>query len=110
MSQKISILINSLAVNPWLVVISAIISFLGLIFAVIFYFKSKKIKKPRLKSRSINLLKESAEKIDGLKITYLENNIPNITITKLAIWNEGNDTINRSDIALADPILITAKN
>ena len=110
MIQKISIFIETLAKNPWLVIISFIITFLGFILAFIFYFKSKKVKKPRLESRSLNLLKESAEKIEGLKITYLNENIPNITITKLAIWNDGNDTINKSDIASADPLLITAKD
>lgn len=110
MEQKISAFINSLATNPWLVIISFIISLLGIVLAIIFYFKSKRLKKPRLESKSINLLRESAEKIDGLKITYLSENIPNITITKLAIWNEGNETVNGSDIAQAHPLAIIAEN
>lgn len=110
MSQKISIFIETLADNPWLVIVSFIITVLAFIFGFISYFKSKKVKKPRLESRSLNLLEESAEKIEGLKITYLNENIPNLTITKLAIWNDGNDTIDKNDIASADPLLITAKD
>ncbi|MDU1322139.1 MAG: hypothetical protein E6931_11595 [Clostridium botulinum] len=58
--------------------------------------------------RSINLFKDTGDKIDGLEILYLENAIPNVTITntKLAFWNDGNETIDGSDIAPRDPLAI----
>lgn len=106
MSMKINTIVDSLSKNPWLGVLSAIITFLSLIIAIIFYYKGKRIKSLKTAIRSINLFKDTGDKIDGLEILYLENAIPNVTITKLAFWNDGNETIDGSDIAPRDPLAI----
>lgn len=101
--------ISMLAQNPWIIVLSAFITFISLFVAIILYFKGKKIKKPRVAIHSINLLRDTAEKIDGLEILFSGESIPNVTVTKLAIWNQGNDTINGDDIAHGDPLIIKSK-
>jgi len=109
MNNKMNIIIESLSKNPWLIVLSAIITFASLIVAIIFYYRGRKVKKAKTAIRSINLFKEAADKIDGLEITYSKTPVSNLTITKLAIWNDGNETINGNDIAPADPLLIKIK-
>lgn len=109
MSIKVSQIINELSTNPWLIVLSAIVTILSFLAAIFLYFKAKKVKKPRYAIRSINFLKDSANKIEGLQIMYSSQPVQNVTITKVAFWNDGNETINGNDIANADPIEIRLK-
>lgn len=110
MHVQINSLIYGLATNPWLAIISTFIGILSLILGIIFFIKSKKTKNPKVQIRSINLLRDSVEKFNGLQILYNGNKIPNVTVTKIALWNDGKDTINNSDIASADPLLIKCKD
>jgi hypothetical protein len=110
MYEKLSQVVIILADNPWLIVLSSLFTLLSVGLAILLFFKSKKVKKPKFAIRSLNLIRDSAEKIEGLKILYLDNPIPNVTITKLAFWNQGKDTINGEDIAPANPLLIKVEH
>lgn len=74
------------------------IGVIGIILAIVFYFKSKKIKKPFYSKVSINLLKRELKRIGNIEVKYLNQSVEDFTITKIAIWNGGHDTINKSDI------------
>lgn len=92
--------------NPYFRVLSFLIPVLSLIFAIIIYFKSKKIKKPCYAITSTNIFKELTSKIKSLSILYSEKKIANLTITKFVFWNAGKDIITSSDIAHLDPLRI----
>lgn len=102
--------IAALAVNPLTTLISILIGIVGVVASFIFYFKGKQIKKLKIELKSINLLKNSIENIKGLNIEFLGNSIPNLTVTKLALWSDGNHSIYKKDIASADPLSINALN
>jgi hypothetical protein len=78
--------------------LSITIGVIGLILAIVFFIKSKKTKRPFYSKISINLLKRELKRIGNIEVKYLNQNVDDFTITKLAIWNGGHDTINISDV------------
>lgn len=90
--------------NPLLNACSLFLAILGIIFSVYFYFKSKKIRVPIYILRTVNLVRENVQKIDTVNILYAGNTVNNLSITKIAFWNDGKETINNSDIAQNNPI------
>lgn len=101
--EKILDLINQ---NPWLNVVFILLTLSSIFFSFWFYFKSKKSKKPTYALRTFNLIKEKINKIDSVEIQYHNYKIDNLSITKIAIWNNGRETISSIDIAQNDPFLI----
>ena len=80
---------------------------LGVILAIVFYVKSKKKRKPWSLKRSFNIISDKIKKIGKINITYDKKPVDNLTVTKIAFWNGGNETINFSDFAKNDRLRIT---
>ena len=93
-------------INVFTQILSLSIGIIGLILGILFYLKGKKNKKPIFSIRSYNLINELSGKIPQLEVLYSGNKISNLTISKIAFWNDGNATITKQDIAPADPIKI----
>lgn len=87
-------------------IFSLFIGLTGIFLSVLFYAKGRKSKRPIYDLRTFNLIKDSINKIDSVKIYYHDKKIDNLSITKVVIWNEGKETINSSDIAQNDPFII----
>jgi hypothetical protein len=97
---------NSIVLNS----ITLVLALLGVFFAPYFYFREKRHKVPFYIVRTINLLRESIQKINTVEITYLGKKIENLSISKIAFWNDGRETINSNDVASADTIKILIDN
>ena len=80
------------------------IGVIGVLLAIVFYYKPRKVKRPRYALSSLNLVSDFASRLDPLEINYAGERVENITVTKAAFWNDGSDTINGSDVPTADPI------
>lgn len=85
-------------------VFSLAISILGIFFSVFFYFKCKKVKIPVYMIRTINLVRENISKIESLEILFANKKIKNLSISKIAIWNEGRETIDIKDVVKHNPL------
>mgnify|MGYP001130975202 CR=1 FL=1 len=107
--SSFSQLVGWMGTNPWLSIVSFIIAILGVALAIIFYIKGKKVKLPYYAVRSINIVRDSGSWIDSLKIHYSGQLIENLTVTKIAFWNAGRDTIDSRDIASAEPLTVRVK-
>ena len=86
--------------------ISLIVGVLSLITGFIFFVKSKKIKSPVYLSRTTRLIYRSIDQIDKLEILYDGVKQPAMTITKLAFWNKGRETIQSQDLTSKDQLRI----
>lgn len=93
--------------TPWYNGIVGIFGVLGVLLSIYFYYKSKKVKDPRYVIRSGNLISGPTQKIAPLEILFKNKPISNFSVSKVAFWNEGRDTIHKTDIAAADPLTIT---
>lgn len=83
---------------------------LGTIITVIvsylFYRKANKIKQPRIVKRSISLIRNYQSKLSKLRVSYNDEPVERLTITRIAFWNDGKSTITKNDIATMEPIAI----
>jgi len=89
--------------------ISILIGILGIILAAVFYFKTRKVKRPVYSLMSFKLLSAELKKVENIEIKYLGKEIKNLTASKFAFWNGGRDTIDNSDIPESSKLTIKAK-
>ena len=98
--------INSLASNPWITLGGFVIGLLGLVLAIVFYVKAKKERIPCYERSSRTLIEGVDKTLDGLQLHYRGQPQSRITVTKIVFWNEGRETIDKSDLVNADPIRV----
>jgi hypothetical protein len=98
--------INSLASNPWITLGGFVIGLLGLVLAAVFYVKAKKERVPCYERSSKTLIEGVDKTLDGLQLHYRGQPQSRITVTKIVFWNEGRETIDKSDLVIADPIRV----
>ena len=101
-SQSIKLIVA----DPWFAFISFLIAIIGVITAIFFYYRGKKVKSPCYAIRSFNIVKDLVSKIESLEMLYDGKPIKNLTVTKIAFWNAGSDTINYRDIPTTEPLII----
>jgi len=91
----ISRFVESLSINPWLVLIAAACTIVAVPLAFIFYLRSRKEKLPRYAVRSNNIIKGSKAVIPGLTVHFQGHGEPieNLTVSKVVFWNASRETI-----------------
>ncbi len=86
-----------------------LIGILGIVLSIIFYLKGSKKKNPAFEISGINIISENINnKVNDIKIIYKDTEIKSLTVTKVAIWNSGNDTIWEKDIPNSNKFRIDA--
>ena len=93
--------------NPELSVVLAAVGLLVGIVGTLVAVKSRRIRKPRFAVSGQNLIRDFAARLEGLDIRYRGQPISTLTVTKVAIWNKGSETIKSEDIASSDPLRIS---
>jgi len=79
----------------------------GFITSYIFYRIQKRRRELCWSIDSTNLIKGYSSLFEKLDIQYGEQKIENLTVSKIAFWNNGNETIDGKDIAIPPFILPT---
>jgi hypothetical protein len=95
--------------NPWLNILFLILTLIGIFLSFYFYFKSLKTKNPVYAAETTNLINSKISTIQNIEIKYRDTILKNLSITKLAFWNSGNESIRREDIAKQKPLQIISK-
>ncbi len=98
--------LNTIATNPYLTITSFLLAILSIFFAVVFYLKSKREKRPRYEIYTQTLIEGPDTEFSDLKILYKNEPQERITISKLAFWNAGRETINKTDMTETDALRI----
>lgn len=98
--------LESFVNNPMVSIGSLGLAVLGVLLAVIFYFRSQKNKTPCFESNSNTLVEGLHRSLDGLEVHYKGAAQERITISKVVFWNAGRDTIDGQDLVLKDPLRI----
>lgn len=106
MTESFKNIMKWLNENQWLNLIFLVLAVLSIIVSFYLYFKSKRRKIPIYLIKTFNLIRDRVNKIQEVKIIYSDKPIKNLSITKIAFWNRGNEVINKSDIAPKEPIRI----
>lgn len=93
--------------NPWLNLVFLALAVLSIVVSIISYLRSKKEKKPLYNMKHFDLVRGHLKKLDGVRISFHGEDVKDLTLTRLAFWNKGRDTIDKKDIAQADPLRVT---
>ena len=89
--------------------IASIVAIVLSIVAIVvtrWYYKEKK---PFYSIRSVNIIKNIFDDFDLLELSYSGKKIENFTVSKIAFWNGGLETIHRKDIVSPEPLIVKAK-
>jgi len=88
-----------------------IASITGLVLSIIFFIKSKKTKAPYYEIKDFNIISDKIDKkIKDIEILYKGKRINSVTVSKIAIWNAGNETIHEKDIPDTNKFKIIIEN
>jgi len=102
--------VKDLAGNPFVTISGWIIGLLSFVLAIVFYLKSRKERRPYYAVRSNNIIKKAQQLLPGLSVRYSGHGdeLSNFTVSTLAFWNAGRETIRKTDLVKADPITLKA--
>lgn len=100
----------SLMNNPYAWLFLAFCTVAAFVFAIYTWIAGKKKKEFSYFSNSYKIIQKGKSSIPQLQLTYENRNIEDLSITKYAIWNSGNEVINTNDIVSERPLKITASS
>ena len=69
------------------------LALVSIILAVIFYYKSLRIKQPVFSKQTFRLIDKKISTIKNIEIKYNQLQVENLSLTKIAIWNSGKESI-----------------
>lgn len=83
--------------NPMFPIIGALLGFMGIVLAISFYLRNRRVNKIKFDSVNYSLVEGLSAALDGLEVKFHGKTEEKITVTKLAFWNGGTETIRSSD-------------
>ena len=109
LSETIAAMNGWLAGSPSLNLVSLALAVVGIFASIYFYVKSRKEKTPVYLARTFPLIQDSVATVEGLSIRFGEKPISDLSLTRMAIWNKGRQTILGTDVARNDALRIEFK-
>src|ERR1035437_4492390 len=98
------------AQNPELVsVVSLGVGFASIVLALILYRASKPRRLLAYATRTFRIISSKAKRVEGLKVLYNEKAVQSLSLTRLGVWNAGNEALRRTDIPSVSPPVIYAR-
>ena len=104
--MTISEIISLVTQNSWVNFFGIILAPFGVFFSIFFFLKNRKIKSVRFYSTHNTLITDFVQKINYLNIRFFNKEIHRLTVSKIAFWNNGTETIRHSDIPSKGKIFI----
>lgn len=86
------------------------IGVLGIILAYVFYKNSKPVRLLAVGTRSFPVISKRAESIADLDVRLKGQPASTISLTYLAIWNAGTESLRRQDIPAGEPLMVRAQD
>jgi len=94
---------NFISGNPGIVAIVGVVGTISsIVLAVLFYKLSRPPRLLAYATRTFRVLPRARIKLQGLQITYYGYPVESLSVTRLAVWNAGNESIRRSDLPASD--------
>jgi len=99
---------NFISANPELVAALGVIGTIGsIVLALLLYRFAKPRKLLAYATRTFRILPQPSVQIPRLEVTYNSHAVKALSVTRLTIWNAGNESLRRADIPPAHPPVIT---
>lgn len=93
--------------NIWFSATTLLLAVAGLTYSIIHDYYHNKKKRPSYWIKTTHLIRDSIKGIEGVRILYNDEEIPNISSTTFIFLNSGKEAIKSSDVASKNPIKIT---
>jgi len=100
-------MLNTIASNPLVNLGGFIFGVLGVVLAVIFYFRGRQVLGLKYEAKSFDLITAKISQLPGFAATYKNRPLENLTASRLAIWNSGTTVVSAENIAPNDKIRIS---
>lgn len=95
--------LQSLAADPLVTLGGFVFGLLGVVLAIIFSLKSRKEKLPCYETKSDTLIEGLHQRLEGLQLQYKGTPQERVSVTKVAVWNAGRETIDQGDVVSTIP-------
>jgi hypothetical protein len=95
--------------SPVLTAVSIVLAVIGIVLAYFFYRRGRRTKEACWAIRTNNLVAGYGSKLGDLEVLYKGQKVENLSISRIAFWNEGAETIDRQNLVTANPLRITTK-
>jgi hypothetical protein len=92
--------------RPWLNLAFLFLAFISIVLTIALFLRSKKDKKPRFSKRKFRLIPDNLQDLRALEIRYEGKMVPNLAVTRFALWNHGTEPIERANVAPKNPLRI----
>ena len=89
-------------------IIGLVVGIIGAVLTCIFYRRSHRSKEPCWSVRNNVLVEGYSSKIGKLDIRFKDEQVENLSIARIAFWNQGAETLDRHDIETINPLRIEA--
>jgi hypothetical protein len=93
--------VESLPANGWITLGAFAITLVGIPLAIFLHYRGKKDRLPRYAIRNNSIIVGHKEKYPAVQVHfqgYGEDNIPNLSVSKVAFWNDGRGTIKKDNV------------
>lgn len=101
---------KDLMVNPYIWMVLSLLSVFSVGFGVYTWYRGRKRLQISFYQNSYGLISDISHVSPVLRLIYKNKDIANLAITKIAIWNSGNDVINWDKVVKEKPLRIMARN
>lgn len=91
-------------------IIGTTVGISGILFGYYLYRVGRRVKEPSWSIRSNNLIRNYGSRLAGLRVQFGDQDVQNLTVSRILFWNAGGDTIRKSDITSANPLKIIPCN
>jgi len=88
----------------WSVAAGIAIGIVGVALTIFIYYRTRELKRFSYMVRTISLIDEQLLTLPKMKAYYGRARLKKLNISKIIIWNSGNDLIRTSDISSIDPL------
>ena len=97
-------MLNKFLDNEYFNLIGLLIGLIGVLLAIVFYFKSRRKLRVSYEIKYFNLIEDNISNLTGFKAIYNGEELENLTAVKVIIWNSGNNLLEKSDISTINPL------
>jgi hypothetical protein len=94
--------------NPWFQLAAFAVGIFGIVLAVLFYVFSRRYKRVWYVVRSFTLVQRERVTVSQLQVLFSNKPVQALTISKIALWNSGNDVLRHKDFPPMDSLRIAA--
>ena len=90
--------LNELVRNPWFQFVGFLVGIAGILIAIVTFILTRRYKQVWYRVRSFSLVRGALSTLPGLQVLFENKPVNALTISKIVVWNSGNETIRLSDL------------